>query len=75
MLPQIACPTGVKTVLSPFFPHHYVLLIGLHLIASQVVGPSVWPIPSVEVLADMNKASLHHCSTSHCSIISKVSSF
>jgi len=52
----------VQQVGSPVGPFcSLTVLIGLHLIpyheffASQVFGPSVWPIPSVKVLADLNE--------------------
>ena len=60
------------------------LLIGLHLIpyheffASQVFRSSVWPIPPVKAIADLNEGSPPR-PTNHCPIVSRkeplVSSF
>ena len=60
--------------LIPFLPSSY-LYVGLHLIAyhkffaSQVIGPSVWPILSTKVLANLNKGSPPHRPTNHFPII------
>ena len=61
-LPRISYHTGsLSRPLSSL-----TILIGLHLIpyheffASQVFSPSVWPIHSVKVLADMNEGSPPH---------------
>ena len=69
MLPRIACSTGVKFVLP------LTVLIGLHLTAyhefftSQVFSPSVWSIPSITVLANLNKGSPPHHPTNHFPIV------
>ncbi|KIM58057.1 hypothetical protein SCLCIDRAFT_1218972 [Scleroderma citrinum Foug A] len=68
MVPPARVTSFISTTTPSLCPSRS--LLSYHkFFASQVIGPSVWPILSTKVLANLNKGSPPHRPTNHFPII------